>query len=69
MISVYLLLDSVTMDVRGFRWRCRTFYTFIYSNNCHPNVKIGQDWQKIQVNLAIKLGNCRFLWCNFVRLN
>ena len=44
----------------GFRWRCRTFYTFIYSKNCHPNVKIGQDWQKIQVNLAIKLGNCRF---------
>ena len=40
------------MDVRGFRWRCRTFYTFIYSNNCHPNAKIGQYWQKIQANLA-----------------
>ena len=40
------------MDVRGFRWRCRTFYTFIYSNNSPLNVKIGQYWQKIQANLA-----------------
>ena len=34
------------------RWRCYTFYTFIYSNNCCSNVKIGQYWQKIQANLA-----------------
>ena len=26
--------------------------TFIYSYNCHSNVKIGQYWQKIQANLA-----------------
>ena len=38
--------------LQGFKWRCHTFYTFIYSNNCYSNVKIGQYWQKIQANLA-----------------
>ena len=32
--------------------RLCNFYTSIYSNNSPLNVKIGQYWQKIQVNLA-----------------
>ena len=51
---MFLLLFSYLSQLmlQGFRWRCHTFYTFIYSNNCYLNIKIGHYWQKIQVDLA-----------------
>ena len=47
-----LFLDQSQLLLQVIRWRYCSFYTFIYSNNCHLNVKIGQYWQKIQANLA-----------------
>ena len=41
--------------------RLCNFYTSIYSNNSLLNVKIGQYWQKIQVNLARFEENLLFL--------
>ena len=46
----FLYLSQLLLQV--IRWRYCSFYTFIYSNNCYPNVKIGQYWQKIQTNPA-----------------
>ena len=61
---------NICLMLQGFRWRCHTFYTFIYSNSCYSNVKIGQFWQKIQANLACFEEILLFLqwlqvkWCN-----
>ena len=51
---MFLLLFSYLSQLllQVIRWQYCSFYTFIYSNNCCSNVKIGQYWQKIQANLA-----------------
>ena len=60
---MFLLLFSYQSQLllQIIRWQYCGFYTSIYSNNSLLNVKIGQCWQKIQVNLARFEGNLLFL--------
>ena len=49
---MFLLLFYFCSNLCCITLRLCNFYTSIYSNNSLLNVKIGQYWQKIQVNFA-----------------
>ena len=69
---MFLLLFSYQSQLllQIIRWQYYGFYTSIYSNNSLLNVKIGQDWQKIQVNLAHFEENLLFLqWLSNLCVN